>query len=76
VADYDRPAPLPALHFRVELRALPDDRPVEIRLRHALKTMLRRDRLRCVRLEGIALADQQLGGDDDDDDRDDERHDG
>jgi hypothetical protein len=55
---------------RITLTLVPlaDPRPVEVRLRNLLKTALRRDRLKCVSVEGIALEDRTRG----DDDRDDE----
>lgn len=39
--------------IRIILRPLPDGRPWSVRLRHALKTLLRRDRLQCVRIEEL-----------------------
>jgi hypothetical protein len=40
--------------IRVTLRPLAADAPVDVRLRNLLKTALRRDRLRCVRVEEVA----------------------
>ncbi|MBI5864075.1 MAG: hypothetical protein HZB38_06160 [Planctomycetes bacterium] len=37
--------------IRLALRALPDSLPLAQRLRLALKTLLRRDRLRCLKVE-------------------------
>jgi hypothetical protein len=50
------PAPEPmALH----LQPLPCGVPVAVRLRQVLKTLLRRDRLPCLRIEGRTLDDPQ-----------------
>jgi hypothetical protein len=35
------------------LLALPDERAIGVRLRNLLKTALRRDRLRCLSVEGL-----------------------
>jgi hypothetical protein len=43
----------------ITLEALPSEIPVAARVRSLLKTALRRDRLRCVRIGGDALADAQ-----------------
>jgi hypothetical protein len=40
------------------LRPMPCNVPVAIRLRQLLKTALRRDRLRCVKVDGDALDDK------------------
>jgi hypothetical protein len=39
----------------LQLRPLPSDRPLAIRLRRVLKELLRREQLRCVRIAGEAL---------------------
>jgi hypothetical protein len=41
------------------LRPLADTVPVSVRLRAALKTLLRRDRLKCVRVSGMPAAMHQ-----------------
>jgi hypothetical protein len=43
----------------LHLRPLPCDVPVAIRLRQLLKTALRRDRLKCVRVEGLPTNEQE-----------------
>ncbi len=43
------------------LEPLPCSIPVRIRLRQLLKTALRRDRLRCVRIDGDGLDDGPAG---------------
>ncbi len=45
--------------IRLILRPLSDSRPWPIRLRQALKTLLRRDRLACVRFEQLPAHDNQ-----------------
>jgi hypothetical protein len=40
--------------IRLELVALPDEVPVHQRLKAALKTLLRRDRLKCIKVEPAA----------------------
>ena len=39
--------------YRLTLRALPSERPVEVRLRLALKYLLRAQALRCVSMERV-----------------------
>jgi hypothetical protein len=46
----------------LELVPLADPRPLAVRLRHLLKTALRRDRLRCLSVQGLALDSQQEDG--------------
>ena len=43
------------------LRPLPDDLPVAVRLRAALKTLLRRDKLRCLKVTDVPCKDQEEG---------------
>ncbi len=47
--------------IRLTLRALPDSLPVAQRLRLALKTLLRRDRLQCLKVEFDADDDRRDG---------------
>jgi hypothetical protein len=44
----------PLGHIRLDLVALPDQRPVAVRVRLALKHLLRAQKLKCVRLDGVA----------------------
>lgn len=41
-------------HIRLTLRALPDPVPADVRLRRALKALLRVYGFRCVKVEGAA----------------------
>jgi hypothetical protein len=50
----------PGEQFTLTLEALPDSRPVAVRLRLVLKDLLRREKFRCVRLSGgVPRADHQ-----------------
>ena len=44
--------------FRIDLQAQPSDCPAAIRLRRLLKTALRRDGLKCLRVEQLPAAQQ------------------
>jgi hypothetical protein len=44
------------------LTPLADERPLAVRLRQLLKTALRRDRLKCLSVEGVVLDHQQDKG--------------
>ena len=48
------PCDTPSRDIRLTLHPLPDDVPVEVRLRQLLKVALRRFRLRCVSVEEVA----------------------
>jgi hypothetical protein len=56
----EAPQPPPRGRFLLVLEALPSDRPVAVRLRNLLKTALRRDELRCVRVTELPA----VGGED------------
>lgn len=59
--DCEMETPEPRPEITITFRALPDrhNTPVSVRIRALLKTALRRDRLKCLRVEGLPPEQKQ-----------------